>query len=203
MFNNLRRLYDWVLHWSETPYGIPALFILAFAESTFFPLPPDVLLIALVLGMRKKALQFAFICTLGSVIGGLAGYGIGQYFWWNGSNYSAVANFFFTHIPGVTESIFVQIQEQYSTYGFLIIFTAGFTPIPYKIITISSGAFNIAMPLFLTASIISRSARFFMVAVLIWKYGEPIKIFIDRYFNILTVIFVILLAGGILFVKFI
>jgi len=200
--NYLRRLYEWILHWAETKYGVPALFLLALAESSFFPIPPDVLLIPLALGARSKAIRFALVCSVASIVGGIVGYGIGYFAWWNGAEaYSAVALFFFNHIPGFTEEVFLNIQEKYEIYNFLIVFTAGFTPIPFKIITISAGAFSVNFPMFLLASTISRSARFFMVALLIRQFGEPITAFIDKYFNLLSIIFTILLIGGFLVLK--
>ena len=198
----LRRLYDWILHWAETKYGVPALFLLALAESSFFPIPPDVLLITLALGARSKAIRFALVCSVASIVGGIAGYGIGYFAWWSGSEaYSVVALFFFNHIPGFTEQVFLNIQEKYEIYNFLIVFTAGFTPIPFKIITISAGAFSVNFPMFLLASTVSRSARFFLVALLIRQFGEPITAFIDKYFNVLSIIFTLLLIGGFLVLK--
>jgi membrane protein YqaA with SNARE-associated domain len=200
--NYLRRLYDWILHWAETKYGVPALFLLALAESSFFPIPPDVLLIPLALGARSKAIRFALVCSVASIVGGIAGYGIGYFAWWSGSEaYSVVALFFFNHIPGFTEQVFLNIQEKYEIYNFLIVFTAGFTPIPFKIITISAGAFSVNFPMFLLASTVSRSARFFLVALLIRQFGEPITAFIDKYFNVLSIIFTLLLIGGFLVLK--
>ena len=203
MFKRLRKLYDWVLHWAKTPYGPLALCILSFSEASFFPIPPDILLIALSLGLRKKALKFALICSIASFLGGIAGYFIGHCLWWNGDVYSAIASFFFNHIPGFSEQLFVNIQKQYNTHGFMIIFTAGFTPVPYKIFTISAGAFDISFPLFAAASAISRSARFFLVALLIFKFGEKIQLFIDRYFNILTLIFTAFLIAGYILIQYI
>ena len=201
--NQLRKLYDWVLHWTDTKYGMPALFILAFAESSFFPIPPDVLLIALAMGKRSKAFRFALVCSIGSIIGGIAGYSIGHFAWWSGKNvYSSLALFFFDNVPGFSVDIFQKIRSQYELNNILIVFTAGFTPIPYKIITITAGAFNINFPMFLLASSVSRTARFFLVSLLIWKFGEPITTFIDKYFNLLTIIFTILLVGGFLVMKF-
>ena len=195
--NYIRRLYNWVLEWSNTKYGVPALFILSLSESSFFPIPPDVLLIALALGVQSKALYFAFICSLGSVLGAIIGYTIGYFSWWNSlGEYSVVAMFFFNHIPGFSSEIFTSIQQKFDLYNFFIVFTAGFTPIPFKIITISAGAFNINFPMFIIASTISRSARFFLVALLIKKFGKPITSFIDKYFNILSIVFTILLIGG-------
>ena len=105
--NQLRKLYEWVLHWADTKYGMPALFILAFSESSFFPIPPDVLLIALAIGNRSKAFRFALVCSIGSIIGGIAGYSIGHFAWWSGKNvYSSLALFFFDHVPGFSVDIF-------------------------------------------------------------------------------------------------
>ena len=196
MFLILRKLYEWVLHWAQTPYGIIALFIISFAEAAFFPIPPDILLIALTLSCRTHALKFALICSIASILGAIAGYGIGHYLWWNGKYYSEIAHFFFNNVPGFTEDLFLRIQSQYDQYGFIIVFTAGFTPIPFKIFTISSGAFNIPMTLFILASAISRSARFFLVSFLIWKFGEKVNYFIDRYFNLLTILVVFTLIGS-------
>jgi len=193
----LRKLYDWVLHWAETPYGPAALFVLAFAEASFFPIPPDALLIALVLGVTQKAFKFASICLIGSVTGALLGYAIGHFLWWSpDGNFTGLAYFFFNNLPGFSEKDFNIIQNLYSEYDFWIVFTAGFTPLPYKVITISSGAFKISLPMFIVASVISRGARFFLIALLIWKFGPQIKSFIDKYFNWLAIIFTILLIGG-------
>ena len=195
--NYFRRLYNWVLHWSNTKYGVPALFILSLSESSFFPIPPDVLLIALALGMQSKALYFAFVCSLASILGAIIGYTIGHFTWWNSiGEYTGIAMFFFNHIPGFSSELFTAIQQKYDLYDFFIVFTAGFTPIPFKIITISAGVANINFPMFVIASTISRSARFFLVALLIKKFGKPITTFIDKYFNILSIVFTILLIGG-------
>ena len=197
MGSYIRRLYDWVLDWSNTKYGVPALFILSLSESSFFPIPPDVLLIALALGTQSKALYFALICSAASVLGAIIGYSIGYFVWWNGvGEYTTVAMFFFNHIPGFSSELFIAIQQKFDLYNFFIVFTAGFTPIPFKIITISAGAFNINFPMFIFASTISRSARFFLVAMLIRKYGRSITAFIDKYFNILSIVFTVLLISG-------
>ena len=199
----LRQLYDWMLHWAATPYGAIALFVLAFAEASFFPIPPDALLIALVLGARKKAFKFASISTVGSVTGALLGYAIGYFVWWGvEGEFSPFAIFFFDNIPGFTETIYYKVQTLYDEWNFWIIFTAGFTPIPYKVFTITAGAFNINLILFVIASIISRAGRFFLVAFLIWKFGDPIKGFIDKYFNWLAIAFTILLVGGFVAIKY-
>ena len=198
----IRKLYDWILHWSETPYGPAALFILAFAESSFFPIPPDALLIALALGAKTKSFRFALICTIGSVLGALLGYAIGHFVWWNGNEFSQLANFFFERIPGFSHEIFYNVKELYDEWNFWIVFTAGFTPIPYKVFTITGGALNVNIFLFLIASIISRAGRFFLVAFLIWKFGPQIKGFIDKYFNWLAIAFTVLLIGGFVGIKY-
>jgi len=201
--NSLRKLYDWMLHWADTRYGAVALFVLSFAESSFFPIPPDALLIALVLGARAKAFKFALNCTLASVCGAILGYAIGYYVWWGmGGAFSPVAQFFFNVIPGFNEKVFYDIKALYDQYDFWIVFTAGFTPIPYKLFTVSGGAFQINFIMFVIASVVSRSARFFLVAFLLWKFGDPIRNFIDTYFDRLAVLFTILLIGGFGVVKF-
>lgn len=193
----LKKLYDWVLHWAETPYGPLALFLLALAESSFFPVPPDALLIALCLGAVKKSWRFALICSLASVLGGIAGYMIG-YFLWDG-----VSHFFFQHIPGFTEDGFQKVLSHYNDSGFWYVFLAGFTPIPYKIFTIASGVFKLNFLLFVVASTISRSLRFFAVAALFKKFGPEIKGFIDKYFNWLAILFFLLVFGGFVLIKYI
>lgn len=199
----LRKLYDWVLDWADKPSGPSALGIMSTAEASFFPVPPDVLLIPLALGKRESAFRFAFICSVGSIIGAMIGYGIGLWIWWGEVGaFSGFAQFFFDHIPGFSIEGFDKIKVLYDEYNFMIVFTAGFTPIPFKLFTISAGAFNINFPLFILASIISRSARFYLVAGLIRKFGEPIREFIETYFNLLALAFTVLLLGGFFILKF-
>jgi membrane protein YqaA with SNARE-associated domain len=191
-----RRLYDWVLHWANTPYGAPALFLLALAESSVFPVPPDVLLIALSISLPHRAWYYATLCSIGSVVGGIIGYLLGWGFW------SLLADFFFTYVPGFTPQLFARVQALYAEHDFWVVFAAGFTPIPYKVITIAAGVFLINFPVFVLASIIGRSARFFLVAGLIRRYGPGIRSFVDRYFNLLSMIFLLLLIGGFLALKY-
>lgn len=195
--NVVRRLYDWVLSWAYTPYGVAALAVLSFAEASFFPIPPDVLLIALVLGARERWFRIALVCSVASVVGGLAGYLIGWGVW------SAVDQYFFQYVPGFTPAAFGRVQGLYEEYSFWVVFTAGFTPIPYKIITVSAGVFGIDVPMFLIASAVSRSARFFLVAWLLHRFGEPIREFIDRRFNLLAIVFTVLLIGGFVVLKYV
>ncbi|RPH99825.1 MAG: DedA family protein [Calditrichaeota bacterium] len=200
----IRRLYDWVLHWADSPYGAIALFALSFAEASFFPIPPDVLLIALVLGKQNKAFRFALICTVASVLGASFGYGIGFRLWWSEPGvFSGIADWFFRHIPGFSHEIFYSVKRLYEKWNFWVVFTAGFTPIPFKVFTITAGSFNVSFPMMILASIISRAARFYLVAGMIWKWGEPIKGFIDKYFNWLALAFTVLLVGGFAVIKYV
>jgi len=203
MFKLIHKLYKWSHDLAKSPSAPYALFLLSFAEASFFPIPPDILLIALSLGFIRKSFYFALICCIGSVLGGISGYFIGQYIWLNGDAYTAFAEFFFNHIPGFSKNIFIKIQDQYNQHGFLIIFTAGFTPIPYKIFTITAGAFNISFPLFIIASTVSRAARFFLIAMLIFKFGHKIRDVINRYFNLISIILTILLIGGYILIHYI
>lgn len=201
--NIVRKTYDWVLHWADSKWGATALFILAFAESSFFPIPPDVLLIALCLGAASRSFRYAAIATVGSVTGAMLGYAIGFYAWQTSAGeFTAFANFFFDHIPGFTHHTYDVISQWYSEYDFWLVFTAGFTPLPYKVITITAGVFDINFTIFIIASIISRGARFFLVAWLIWRFGPSIKVFIDKYFNLLALSFTILLVGGFVAIKY-
>jgi len=178
----LRRLYDWVLHWADTPYAIPALFVLSFAESSFFPIPPDVLLIALCIGEVGRSYRFAFWCSVASVLGGIAGYGVGMFLW----DIAAVQQFFYTWIPGVNERSVARVAGLYEQYNFWVVFVAAFTPIPYKVITILAGVCAIDFPMFVIASAVGRAARFYLVAWLFRTYGPPIKVFIEKRFALVT-----------------
>jgi len=187
-----RRLYNWVVHFADTPHGERALFCLSFAESSFFPVPPDVLLAPLTLGAPKKWFRFALSCSIASVLGGIFGYCIGMFLW------GQVGDWFFAHLGGIgfTQENFDAFQEGYQKYDFWIVFTCGFTPLPYKVCTITAGIAKIFFPGFLIASAISRSARFFIVAGLFGWKGEAIRPFIEKYFNWLSLAFVLLLIGG-------
>lgn len=194
--NLIRRLYDWVLSWADTPWGPLALFLLAFAEASFFPIPPDVLLLALALGASRRAFRFAAIATLGSVLGGALGYYIGYELWYSAGAYSGMANFFFEYVPGFHLERFEVVRELYNQHGFWVVFIAGFTPIPYKLFTILAGLSHISFPTFMIASAVSRAGRFFLVSALIFFLGEQVRGFIDRWFNLITIAFMVLLIGG-------
>lgn len=193
----VRRLYDWVLHWARTPYGPAALGVLALAEASFFPIPPDPLLMALCLGAPRKSLRFAAITTVSSVLGGILGYVLGAGGW------HLLDDFFFSFVPGVTPEAFAGIEEFYNRYDFWAVFLAGLTPIPYKVFTLSAGVFSINFPIFVLASVVSRGLRFFVIAGLIFRYGPPISRFIDRYFNVLSWAFAALLILGFVVVKYV
>jgi membrane protein YqaA with SNARE-associated domain len=247
-----RRLYNWVIHFADTKHGERALFVLSFAESSFFPIPPDVLLGPLALGAPRKWFRFALACSLASVLGGVLGYIIGIGLW------AAVGDFFHSHVPGFSrdqvvlksgekltglvererlevrpplmretveypitlseygggkrvlreeevESIrvnaFTKVGALYFEHDWKIVAIAGFTPLPFKVITITAGVFRINFLVFCIASAISRSARFFMVAGLFGWKGERIRPFIEKYFNWFSLAFVVLLIGGFLLIK--
>ncbi len=200
-----RSLYDWVLSWGESRHGQTALFLLSMAEASFFPIPPDALLIALCMGAHKRWVRFAVVCSIGSVIGGVLGYLVGQF----------AFDLIGEKVLSLTASLsgsdpdFLLEQARYwfnekelmgMKVGAWAVGIAGFTPIPYKVFTIAAGFFEMAFIPFVIASAVSRSLRFFVVAGLIGmlyrKYGDRIKLFIDRYFNVLAVAFVVLLILG-------
>ena len=190
----LRRLYNWVLGWADTKYGVPALAIVSFAESSFFPIPPDPLLMALSLGKPKRAFWYAFVCTAMSVLGGIAGYFIGWALW------ELVSGFFLTYV--FSPEVFNYVGAQYEQNAFLTILGAAITPIPYKVFTVTAGVFHINLFYLILASAIGRSARFFIEAGLIYFFGVKIRIFIDKYFNLLLTLFFILIVLGFFIVKF-
>lgn len=202
-----RRVYDWTLAWAYKPSAAAALFILSFAESSFFPVPPDILLMPLVLGNRRKWLRYAFLCSLASVLGALFGFFIGWQLWNAG-----VDEIFFKYVPGFTPEVFSRVSNLYEKYNFWIVFTAGFTPIPFKVITITAGVFGtgqsvesppLFFAVFVIAAAVSRSARFFMVSGLMWKFGPRITPFIEKYFNWLAMAFTVLLIGGFVVIKYV
>lgn len=186
----LRRLYHWVLGWADRPGGPAALAGIAAAESFFFPIPPDILLIPLSLGRPRRALWFATLCTAGSVAGGMVGYLIGS------SLYASVGEPILEFYGLITQ--YETLGALYDRHLVVTLGTAGFTPIPYKVFTIAAGAFSVSFPAFVVVSAVSRAGRFFLVAGLIRLFGPRIRGFIERYFNLLTIVFAILLIGGFL-----
>jgi membrane protein YqaA with SNARE-associated domain len=189
----LRRLYNWTMSLAAHPHAIWAMFAIAFFESSVFPIPPDVLLIAMVLAAPTNAWRIALVCSLGSFLGGYFGYGIG-YFLYESVGTSIVAFYGY-------EAAFEEFRKLYIEWGFWIVSMAGFTPFPYKVITIASGTVNLDPIMFGIASAISRTARFFLVAALLRNFGGPIRAFIERYLGLLTILFFVLLFGGFLVIK--
>jgi membrane protein YqaA with SNARE-associated domain len=193
--NVIHRLYDTCMEWISGPHGGWVLFLIAFVESSFFPLPPDIFLIAMCVAIPLRAFRYAAICSLGSVIGGGFGYGLG--YWFMDSVGLPIVEWY-----GFSEK-YEMVQHYFKEYDVWIVGTAGFTPIPYKLFTITAGFVQSNFITFMLVSLLARSARFFLVAALIWKFGPWIKQFIDRYFNILSIAFIVLLAGGFFLVKYI
>ena len=193
----IKRLYQWVLGWAETPYGTPALFFLSFAESSFFPIPPDVLQIALSVGKPKRSFFYALVSVLGSVAGGVLGWYIGFAVWENG-----LSEFFYDYVPGVNPENFEKVRLRYEEHSFLAIFSAAFTPIPFKVFTIASGVFEVSLGTLIAASFLGRGARFMIVATAIFFFGPTVKTYLDKYFGLITFALLALLVGGFLAVKF-
>jgi len=192
-FGPLRRLYHWTIGWADHPSAAIALFAIAFAESSFFPIPPDVLLIALGIGDTRLAFRFAAITTVGSVLGGMAGYGIGLLL--TGFAHTMLGWF---ASPETIEAV----RRKFDENTFLAVAVAGFTPIPYKVFTIAAGIFRVDFTVFVAASVFSRGTRFFLEAVLLRLWGERAKTFIEKRFEWVTVVGAVVLVGGFLAVKY-
>lgn len=186
----LYALYAWTLEQASKPYALAVLALVAFIESSIFPIPPDVLLIPMVLAARSRAWLIAGVCTVASVAGGLLGYGIGALLFETVG--AAVLDFY-----GYLEK-FESFKDGYNTYGAWIVFGAGLTPFPYKVITIASGVTQLDLTTFMVASVLARGLRFFLIAALLWWLGEPIRRFIENNLGWLTVVFFVLLFGGFL-----
>jgi len=192
-YSLLQRVYNRCMEWIQTPAGVWVLFFIAVAESSFFPIPPDVFLIALCIAVPKKSFKYAAICAAGSVIGGGLGYGLGMAF-------MDTLGLRILDLYGL-EGKYQVVQGLYQQYDAWAVAAAGFTPLPYKLFTITAGAFRIDFPTFMLVSLVARSARFFLVAALIYKFGAPVQHFINKYFNILTIAFLVLLVGGFVLIK--
>lgn len=190
----LRRLYDYTMGLASRPQAKTLLGGVAFAESSIFPIPPDVMLIPMVLANRREAWKIAFICSAFSVLGGMFGYLIGTYF------FDLVGDQIISFY-GYSEK-FLRFKEAYDEWGVWIVAFFGLTPFPYKVITIASGAVNLNFAVFMFASVLSRSARFFLVAGLLYKFGEPIRTFIEKYLGLLTFAFFLVLFGTFVMLKY-
>jgi membrane protein YqaA with SNARE-associated domain len=191
----LRRMYDWIIALSAKPQALPALAVVSFTESSFFPIPPDAMIIPMVLAEPKRAWRIALVATAASVIGGIAGYAIGYYV------YETVGQWLIS-IYGLGQD-FDAFRAAYAEWGLWIILIKGLTPIPYKLVTIASGVAAYDLPVFVLASIVTRGARFFLVAGLLRLYGEPIRTFIERRLTLVTTVFVLLIIGGFLVTRYV
>jgi membrane protein YqaA with SNARE-associated domain len=190
----LRKLYDWTLNLAAHKHALLALALLSFIESSIFPIPPDILLIPIVLAMRDRAWLVAGVCTVASVIGGILGYGIGFFMYEQIGK--PILDFYHYSLK------FSEFQATYNQWGAWAVFFAGITPFPYKVITILSGMTGLSLPVFIIASIIARGMRFFIIAALLWKYGDAIRAFIERRLGVLFFLLVVLLLVGFVAVKF-
>ena len=184
----LRRLYDWTMDLAARPYALWALAVISFIESSVFPIPPDVLLIPMILTARERAWLIAGVCTIASVAGGIAGYAIGALLF---ETLGQPIVEFYGYLDRYHE-----FQAGYERWGAWIVGGAGFTPFPYKVITIASGVTQLDLGIFVLASLISRAGRFFLLAALLWYFGPPIRRFIESNLPLLTAIFFVLLLGG-------
>ena len=190
----IRWLYDWLIKVSSSENALIILFFISFIESSFFPIPPDVMIIPMVLAAPKKAWRIAGIATFASVVGGYFGYGIGLW------GYEAIARPILDFYGYIDQ--FEVFKGYYNEWGVWIVFIGGITPFPYKVITIASGAVHLDMVVFGIASVFARGARFFLIAWLLKKYGEPIRVFIDKHLGILTILFTIILIGSFVLIKY-
>jgi membrane protein YqaA with SNARE-associated domain len=190
----LRRLYDWAMRMAQHERAPLILFWVAFVESSIFPIPPDVMLIPMVLARRAKAWVYATIATAGSVLGGLAGYAIGYFL------------FEYVGLPILTvygyADRFAETADLFRQWGVWILIAKGWTPFPYKVLTIAAGAFKMDLLAFLLASIVARAMRFYLVAALLFWFGEPIRDFIERRLSLVTTAFLVTLFGGFIAIKY-
>ncbi|MBK1636581.1 YqaA family protein [Rhodovulum adriaticum] len=190
----IRRLYDWTLSLADSRNALWALFIVAFVESSVFPIPPDVLMIPMILARPSRAWLIAGVALAGSVLGGLLGYYIG---WGLFESVGRPVLEFYGK-----DAYFDDFSQRYNDYGAWAVLIAGITPFPYKVITILSGSTGLNLGVFMVASVIARGLRFFIVAALLWKFGAPIRTFIERYLGWLFAAFVVLLIGGFYAVRY-
>jgi membrane protein YqaA with SNARE-associated domain len=190
----IRRLYNWTISWADRPGGAWALFCIAFAEASFFPIPADVLLIALCVGAPKKSFRFALICSAGSVLGGMFGFLIGYAAW------HAVNGLFIPYV--FSQAVFDKVQLLYQQNAFLALLTAAFTPIPYKVFTVAAGVFDVNFGTLVLASVLGRSARFFLVGGFLYYFGPPMKKLLEKYFDWFAWALLALGIGGFVAIKY-
>ncbi|CTQ58385.1 MAG: YqaA family protein [Roseibium album] len=191
----IRRLYDWTLSLAAGPRAPAALGSVSFVESSVFPIPPDILLIPMVIARREKAWWYALLCTVASVAGGVLGYLIGMFLFEQVA--VPILSFY-----GKMEK-FDEFRDVFNHWGWWFVFIAGLTPFPYKVITIASGVAGLSLPVFVVASIVSRGLRFFVVAGLLYLFGPVIKDFIEKRLGLMFTLFVVLLVGGFILLRYI
>jgi membrane protein YqaA with SNARE-associated domain len=189
----LRRLYDWTMRLAGHRHAVWWMALVSFVESSVFPIPPDVMLVPMVLAERRKAWFYATVCTIASVTGGFLGYAIGLFLFESVGDW-VIATY---HLGAEFE----RFKETFNEYGAWIVLIKGMTPIPYKLITITAGVTMLSLPVFSLASVVSRGMRFFLVAWLLWQFGPPIRDFIERRLTLVTTGFVVALVGGFLAIK--
>ena len=190
----IKRLYDWTMGLAESPYALWALAIVAFVESSFFPIPPDVLMIPMIIARPSRAFLIAGVATAASVLGGLFGYYIGY------ALFELIGQPIFDFY-GKAEAV-AEFSTSYNEYGAWAVLIAGVTPFPFKVITIMSGVTQLSLPVFIVSAIFARALRFFLVAALLWKFGEPIRDFIEKRLGLMFTLFCILLIGGFAAIRF-
>lgn len=191
----MRRMYDWMMGMARSDKAPHALFLVSFIESSFFPIPPDVMLVPMVLANRLKAWWFATVATMGSVLGGAAGYAIG-YFFFEAIGHPILAFY------GKADS-FDQFAQWFNEWGVWILIIKGMTPFPYKVLTITAGVTKMPFLEFMVASVVARAMRFLLVAALLYWFGEPIRDFIEKRLSLVTTVFVVALVGGFIAVKYV
>jgi membrane protein YqaA with SNARE-associated domain len=190
----IRRLYDWTLSLARSPNALWALAAVAFIESSVFPIPPDVLMIPMILAAPRKAFLIAGVATVSSVAGGLFGY-------WIGASFYETIGLPVLEFYGKT-AYFDEFGTNYNEWGAWAVLIAGVTPFPYKVITILSGVTGLSLPVFMLASVVARGLRFFLIAALLKRYGEPIREFIDRRLGLLFTLFVVILIGSFVLLRY-
>lgn len=184
----LRRLYSWTISLARSPYALWALAAVAFIESSFFPIPPEIIMIPMIIAAPRRAFLIAFVAMIASVLGGLFGYYIGAFL------FETVGQPIFDFY-GKSDAV-EAFSEKFNTYGAWAVLVAGVTPFPFKVITIMSGVTGLSLPVFIVSAIIARTLRYFIIAALLWKFGEPIRDFIERRLGLMFIVFCVLLFGG-------
>jgi membrane protein YqaA with SNARE-associated domain len=191
----LRRLYNWIISLAEHPRALWVMAAVSFLESSFFPIPPDVMLVPMVLANRRRAWAIAATCTVASVVGGLLGYAIGY-------GFSETIGLKIVQFYGL-EHAMESFHDMFAQYGLWVILIKGLTPIPYKIVTIASGLAHFDLTVFILASILTRGARFFLLAALLHRFGEPIRKFIEERLTLVTTVFAVGLVGGFIALRYV